>query len=395
MPEIGQKIGPFQLSRWIASDRDSSLYYAIRPDSLHSPKEVAIRITNSLKDTQAKHLIEMEYKILGSIKDKCIPRALAHYAGQGAIAMRWIRGVTLRSVLDAHANGLISLDPITSMEIVTELANSLRHIHAIRLGNRELIHGRIRPENIMLNRDGEIFLIGLGRPPYGNHPSYSPPEQAARAFLDWRADQWALGAIGIELLLQEPLYKGRRDLQHAAEQGEVQHWLRRLEYDWPQIAIVFTKILHPAAGARFQSQTELLRALMEISRSLDGYSQRRIIAEVLCDHHEAQEYRKSSSQTVPNHDKLAGQQEGAAIPQPISQNHNNKHPSQDYSTIELEEADPGTDLITEAIPPQTEVYIKRLSSDPRYKTVQQVSFFMLILYAILVVFFLIQALIGI
>ena len=134
---------------------------------------------------------------------------------------------------------------------------------------------------------------------------------------------------------------------------------------------------------------------MEISRSLDGYSQRRIIAEVLCDHHEAQEYRKSSSQTVPNHDKLAGQQEGAAIPQPISQNHNNKHPSQDYSTIELEEADPGTDLITEAIPPQTEVYIKRLSSDPRYKTVQQVSFFMLILYAILVVFFLIQALIGI
>ena len=89
MADIGQRIGPFELVRWIASDRDTSLFHAIRPDSSRHPREVAIRVANVIENNHAVQLIDMEYKILSNLEDKRIPKPLAHYAGQAAIAKIW------------------------------------------------------------------------------------------------------------------------------------------------------------------------------------------------------------------------------------------------------------------------------------------------------------------
>ena len=62
-----------------------------------------------------------------------------------------------------------------------------------------------------------LLLLGLGRNQWSNHPYYMSPEQIQQAFIDWRSDQWALGALIIELFLGIPPYHNHPDPLQAAK----------------------------------------------------------------------------------------------------------------------------------------------------------------------------------
>ena len=137
-----------------------------------------------------------------------------------------------------------------------------------------MVHSALRPELIEVDRDGRIRIYGFGADPGPAIRGYAAPELEAAAFVDPRTDQWALGALAIELVLGQRLYAGIPNADAEARAGRVGAWVDRLERRFPSLARVVGRLLAPAAGDRYADEGELLRELLEVSRTLGGRADR-------------------------------------------------------------------------------------------------------------------------
>ena len=143
MAGLGHRVGPFELIERIASGRRTSLYRALRPDSSRAPRQVAIRMADDPEDAEVAAQIVAEYRVLREATDPRIPKVHGYYAGQAALAMSWVSGVSLTDVIVAARDGLISLDVATITDILIEIAGALRHAHAITGLPHPVVHGHL------------------------------------------------------------------------------------------------------------------------------------------------------------------------------------------------------------------------------------------------------------
>jgi serine/threonine protein kinase len=121
-----------------------------------------------------------------------------HTGGQFYLATEFLFGGSLKKraseLPDAHA----------SMRLVLEAAKALHHAH-----QRGLLHRGLKPENILLTDAGSVKVTDFGlarlREDEATHPSpYTAPEQRSRAaYVDGRADLYALATILYERLYHE------------------------------------------------------------------------------------------------------------------------------------------------------------------------------------------------
>ena len=266
-PQVGTRVGPFLLMERIDADRGALLFRAMRPDSSREPRVVAVRIAENPRDERQNARIRHEYAVLRAIDDVRVPKAIGFYGGPCAIAMTWTEGATLADILTLQREGKLTLDPATALDILAEVAQALRTAHAVP-GPRggALLHSWLGAGRVLLTPRGEVMVMGFGVVPPGTHAGYTPPEQAAGAFVDARSDQWSLGALGVELITGERLYTGSFDRKSDALNGRVQPWVDKVERICPPAARVFAQMLAPAAGERFPREADLVRSLMEIAR---------------------------------------------------------------------------------------------------------------------------------
>jgi TolB-like protein/tetratricopeptide (TPR) repeat protein len=145
-------------------------------------------------------------------------------SGLHYIVMELVEGETLRSILLAH--GMRPLSVRRLLEIGAQIADGLAKAHAAGIVHRDL-----KPENVMVTSDGFVKILDFGlvkllsepsgsserwfdsrAPTWPESPSpqtavgailgtagYMSPEQARGKPVDYRSDQFALGAILYEM----------------------------------------------------------------------------------------------------------------------------------------------------------------------------------------------------
>ena len=319
MAGLGHRVGPFELIERIASGRRTSLYRALRPDSSRAPRQVAIRMADDPEDAEVAAQIVAEYRVLREANDPRIPKVHGYYAGQAALAMSWVNGVSLTDVIVAARDGLISLDIATITDILIEIASALRHAHSITGLSHPVVHGHLGSQRVMLTNEGEVILLGLGASPRGTHLGYLAPEQASGAFQDWRSDQWALGAIGVELLLGQRLHDGTEEPDKAAIIGDVRPWLTAAEAVAPDVVRIIRRTLATASGNRFQQENELIRELLLTRRAIEGLGHRRAVARsVLAMRERLSQQRPTVAAIQPRANRRSGHGGPAPVPPPTS-----------------------------------------------------------------------------
>lgn len=196
--------------------------------------------------------------------------------------MPFVEGESLRARL---ARGPLSVREAVS--ILKDVARALVYAHG-----RGIIHRDIKPDNILLsggaatvtdfgvakaisasreaakapsqNRTGTITLVGTSI----GTPAYMAPEQAAGdPSTDHRADLYALGIVGYEMLVGTPPFHGRAPQQLlAAQLTEPPPPIGSRRYDVPgALAQLIMKLLEKDPAKRPKTANEVARALEDPS----------------------------------------------------------------------------------------------------------------------------------
>ena len=105
-----------------------------------------------------------------------------------ALVRSWIEGVSLHDAIQAS----VTITPTSAVAIILEVSALLQNIHQYIRKNKILFMAASVQSHYHYPKR-KISLIGLGKSEQQHH--FTSPEQAQQAFLDWRTNQWSLGAL--------------------------------------------------------------------------------------------------------------------------------------------------------------------------------------------------------
>lgn len=189
-------------------------------------------------------------------------------------AMEYIDGPTVGELLKRGG----ALDEKRALHIVTQIARALQHAF-----NHGIIHRDIKPDNIMLTREGVAKLcdLGLAKLPAGEGdpsgtrpgasmgtPYYIAPEQArGEQNVDTRADIYSLGASFYHMVVGDVPFPGQSAAdvisKHLTE--PVTPPRARNPLVSPAVEWVIVKMMQKTREDRYQTPSELLRDLEAIA----------------------------------------------------------------------------------------------------------------------------------
>ena len=207
------KLGGFLLTGHIGDGQMGTVYRAT-DESLG--REVAIKfVRNShAEDPESRERLRKEARAAGQLNH---PRVAQVYAlnfsnGHPYLVMELVSGRDFSQKLESEGR----LDERTVLKMALDVADGLSAL------NREgLIHGDIKPGNIVLDREGHAKLVdfglsGMKRQDSKGHlvgtPNYIAPELLRGAADTHRSDLYSLGATLYHLLVGHPPIEGEKTI---------------------------------------------------------------------------------------------------------------------------------------------------------------------------------------
>jgi serine/threonine-protein kinase len=220
-------------------------------------------------------------------------------AGMPYIVMELVEGRTLREAL---ADGPVPLKRL--LEIGTQIADGLAKAHAAGIVHRDL-----KPENVMVREDGFVKVLDFGlaklrsdsspdrqlwfdtgAPTWPESPSpqtaagavlgtvgYMSPEQARGRDVDYRTDQFTLGAILYELATGRPAFRRETSAQTlAAILGDTPEPIAALNPAVPAPVrwVIEGRCLAKDAAERYAATQDLARELRDLREHSTGSAER-------------------------------------------------------------------------------------------------------------------------
>mgnify|MGYP001597103871 CR=1 FL=1 len=188
---------------------------------------------------------------------------LAELDGGYVIAMEYVEGLSLRSLMSAVKQKHVTVSATMAAYVCAQALRGLHYAHLLRDDRgrvRGVVHRDVSPENVLLGFNGAVKVadFGLARAaeaaidhaPLGK-VTYMAPEQRLGQLIDARADQYAMGVVLSELLTGAPLsgLSGRPRLSDVT------------------LDVIVGRALMPSPDGRYLSAGEMADGLEEYVRT--------------------------------------------------------------------------------------------------------------------------------
>jgi serine/threonine protein kinase len=195
---VGDAIGGFRLVERLGEGPQAVVYKAYQ-SALDRPVTLKVLKEDFQRDPGVRLRFQQEAQQSARLDHpNILPiHDFVSQAGELFLVMKFVEAETLRGRLE---RGPLPVPEAARM--VGGVGAALQYAH-----KRSLLHGDLKPSNILLGSDGNVLVtdFGVTRIVTGDlthsAPEYISPEQArAGADLDGRADQYALGVVLFEAL---------------------------------------------------------------------------------------------------------------------------------------------------------------------------------------------------
>ena len=209
---VGSRLGPYEIIEEIGRGGMATVYRAYQPSV---DRYVAVKIIHRAiaTDTGALERFQREARLIARLEH---PHLLPVYDYNGEhdppyIVMRYLEGGTIK---DALEDGALPLTDV--IHVLRQISAALDYAH-----RQGVIHRDIKPSNVMIDIDGNAFLMdfgiarlmetsaGITQPGFAvGTPTYMSPEQGmGLATVDGRSDIYALGVLAFQMLTGEVPFK--------------------------------------------------------------------------------------------------------------------------------------------------------------------------------------------
>ncbi len=212
----GDKLGPYEIVSPIGAGGMGEVYKA-RDTRLDRTVAIKVLPEHIAKREDLRARFEREARAVASLNHPNI--CVLHDIGPGYMVMELIEGETLAARIE---KGALALEQ--ALKHATQIADALDRAHRAGVTHRD-----VKPQNIMLTRDGvKVLDFGLAKstPKPGpteatltkvlstegtvlGTPQYMAPEQFEGKEADARTDIWAFGAVLYEMVTGQRAFQGK------------------------------------------------------------------------------------------------------------------------------------------------------------------------------------------
>jgi len=182
------------------------------------------------------------------------------------IVMELIDGITLKEYLGRRGQ----LSPKEVTIFATQIARALEHAH-----DHDIIHRDIKPQNIMLLRDGTVKVADFGIAHFADQENtyskgeaigsvhYVSPEQARGSFVDNRTDLYSLGVVMYEMITGRLPFEGDSPVSIALQHiNSIALPPSIFAEDVPeQLEEITMKAMNPSISRRYATAGQILSDL--------------------------------------------------------------------------------------------------------------------------------------
>ena len=289
MIEAGTKLGRYEVRSKIGEGGMGEVYLA---HDTRLDRKVALKIlpADVASDPGRMHRFVQEAKAASGLNH---PNIITIYEidetdSRRFIAMEFVEGETLRERMEARPLKLSE-----AVRIATQTASALAAAH-----DAGIIHRDIKPDNIMIRRDGIVKVLDFGLAklverlpsefvdseaptsiPMKSEPGsvigtavYMSPEQARGVLVDSRTDIFSLGVVIYEMVARALPFKGADMIEILASILSDKEPLPIARYEPeapPELERIVEKTLAKERDERYQSARELVIDLRHLKKRLD------------------------------------------------------------------------------------------------------------------------------
>lgn len=239
-------------------------------------RNVAIKVLRDdvAMDSQSRKRFRTEYQAVGMLSHPNI-RAVYDVVSSGDteyIVMEYVEGINLKQYL--KKKGALSWKE--TLHFSTQIARALSHAHS-----KGIIHMDIKPQNIMLPKDGTAKVADFGIAQLGDTSEdpesaeealgsihYISPEQARGETVDVRTDIYSLGVVMYEMLTGKLPFNGDSVAEVAVKHFTViPEAPTALNPDIPpELEEITLHAMQPNPDDRYRSADEMLADLEDFRK---------------------------------------------------------------------------------------------------------------------------------